>query len=242
MASEELITLIEHVDDWKTDEVLFDQQASVIRNIALTGANSKNGYEYEDQALEEAVNIYNGKPIFLDHPAQISKPYDRSTRDFVGNIINPRYENRRIKADIQVVPTESGKLFQTLADNICPGIGMSHVILAEKNKEQTRIQKIRDVICVDAVVFPATTNTLKEQRAETSLPDYAEIQTSLAAKLTELELKLEQIHKKLVARENEYIPRTKSISRINEHEKEASALTDQLLTALRGNNRKAYTS
>ncbi len=40
---------------------------------------------------------------------------------------------------------------------------MSHVILAEKNPDGSVVEKIHQVVSVDAVVFPATTKSFQEQ-------------------------------------------------------------------------------
>jgi hypothetical protein len=154
-------TLTEDLADWSS-ALSIDSQARLVLNVALTGADSKNGYRYSETALREAVALYDQKPVFLDHAPDRLKPRDRSTRDLVGNIINPRYENGRIRGDIRVLDTESGRTFLALANTNLPGVGMSHVVLAQRSTDGSTVESIRDVVCVDAVMNPATTLTFRE--------------------------------------------------------------------------------
>ncbi|MBX3437580.1 MAG: hypothetical protein KF861_08830 [Planctomycetaceae bacterium] len=99
-------TLVEHVADWHA-ELQVDRLNRLVRNVALTGGLSRNGYHYTEQALQDAVPLYNQRPVFLDHAADKSRPQERSTRDLAGSIINPRYESGRIRGDIRL-DTDSG--------------------------------------------------------------------------------------------------------------------------------------
>ena len=154
--------LTEHVSDWRGGDAAVDASLRLVRNIALTGLQSKNGYRYSEQSLRDAVLLYESKPVFLDHASNLSRPYERSTRDLVGSIASPRYHEGRIRADIQVLDTDAGRTFLALAQTKSPTVGMSHVVLAERSVDQTVVQKIHDVVSVDAVVFPATTSTFQE--------------------------------------------------------------------------------
>ena len=155
--------LTEHVDDWRTPDLLIDAANRLVRHVALTGVNSRNGYRYSEQALRQAIPLYENKPVFLDHAANFSRPYDRSTRDLAGSIVAPRYQDGRIRADIQLLDTEAGRTFLALAEANRPAVGMSHVVLAHRSSDKSIVESIHDVVSVDAVVFPATTSTFREQ-------------------------------------------------------------------------------
>lgn len=162
-------TLIEDLSDWSS-RLAIDSQARLVCNVALTGPDSKNGYHYSEAALREATPLYDQKPVFLDHAPDRLKPRDRSTRDLVGNIVNPRFEDGRIRGDIRVLDTESGRTFLALANTNLPGVGMSHVVLAQRSTDGTVVESIRDVVCVDAVINPATTQTFRESTLTISSP------------------------------------------------------------------------
>ena len=146
-------TLIEHVSDWHTG-LKIDRTNRTVRNIALTGITSKNGYRYTEQALRAAASLYEDKPVFLDHAIDKARPQERSTRDLVGTIVNPRYETGRIRGDIRVLDTDSGRTFLALSESDAPGVGMSHVVLAQRTTPGGEVDRIHDVVSVDAVVFP----------------------------------------------------------------------------------------
>lgn len=186
-------TLTEDLADWST-ALSVDSQARLVLNVALTGPDSRNGYRYSESALREAVSLYDQKPVFLDHAPDRLKPRDRSTRDLVGNIINPRYEDGRIRGDIRVLETESGRTFLALANTNLPGVGMSHVVLAQRSSDGSTVESIRDVVCVDAVINPATTQTFRESQ-DTS--DSSEI-THLSEQLQMTQLECQQLREQLV--------------------------------------------
>ncbi|MBW3540720.1 MAG: hypothetical protein KY476_10655 [Planctomycetes bacterium] len=158
--------LTEHVRDWRTADSVVDADERTVRNVALTGLVSRNGYRYEERALREGLSLYDGKPVFLDHAANASRPFDRSARDLVGSIVEPRFEDGRVRGDIRVLETEAGRTFLALAAGEAPSVGMSHVVLARRNADRTVVEELHDVVSVDAVAFPATTATFRESTAD----------------------------------------------------------------------------
>ncbi len=184
-------TLTEDLADW-SHSLSIDTPARLVLNVALTGPDSKNGYHYSEAALREAVPLYDQKPVFLDHAPDRLKPRDRSTRDLVGNIINPRFEDGRVRGDIRVLDTESGRTFLALAHTNLPGVGMSHVVLAQRSSDGTTVESIRDVVCVDAVMNPATTLTFRESTSSplSSEEEVRAERPDIAAELTRLEEQL----------------------------------------------------
>ncbi len=203
-------TLTEHVADWHS-QLQIDRVNRLVRNVALTGSNSKNGYHYQEQALRDAVALYEQRPVFLDHATDKSRPQERSTRDLVGSIVNTRFEAGRIRGDIRILDTDSGRTFLALSESDAPGVGMSHVVLAERAREDGAISRIHDVVSVDAVVFPATTTTFRESQAQAS---DGELPHSDESTLSEL---LEQI-------ENLQAEREELLTRLDEAQRHHSAV------------------
>ncbi len=101
-------SLTEHVKDWNTGEARIDRENRLVKNVALTGKESQNGYRYAEQALIDGLPLYENKPVFLDHAPSRAQPHQRSTRDLVGSVINVRYEAGRVRGDIRVIDTEAG--------------------------------------------------------------------------------------------------------------------------------------
>ncbi len=169
--------LTETIDDWQAPEAIIDETRRLIRNVALAGQASRNGYRYSEQALRNAATLYLNRPVFLDHAANQSRPFERSARDLVGSIVEPRFDDGRIRGDIQVVDTEAGRTFLALAAANAPSVGMSHVVLVRRNSQGDVVEQIQEVVSVDAVVFPATTTSLKENQHE---PDASDIESPTA--------------------------------------------------------------
>jgi len=173
-----LLQITEHIADWRA-ELHVDRTNRLVKNVALTGTESVNGYRYSEAALREAIPHYDGKPVFLDHARNLAKPFERSTRDLVGTVVNPRFETGRVRGDIQTLDTEAGRTFVALAESKSPAVGMSHVVLARRNAEQTIVEKIEQVVSIDAVIFPATAATFREQADDA--PDVARLEEQVAA-------------------------------------------------------------
>ncbi len=163
--------LQEHVTDWQSAGSCVDRELMQVLDVSLAGPTSRNGYEYTEEALRGAIGLYENRPVFLDHAENASRPHERSTRDLVGSIMNVRFEQGRIRGDIQVLDTDSGRTFLALAEKKTAFVGMSHVVMARRNAEKTKVEKIEEVISVDAVVYPATTSTFQEQTAENDLSE-----------------------------------------------------------------------
>lgn len=154
--------LVEQVGDWRGKDLTIDAAQRMVRNVALSGATSRNGHRYTEESLREGAGLYVRKPVFLDHAPSGSRPQERSTRDLVGTITGARYEGGRIRGDIQVLETGAGETFLKLVESNAPQVGMSHVVIVERGRDPKVVEAIRDVISVDAVVFPATTSTFQE--------------------------------------------------------------------------------
>lgn len=164
------VAVAERLADWHYElaGLRVDRAGRLVRNVALTGCESRNGYRYSESALREAVGLYDRKPVFLDHAEDRSRPLERSTRDLVGTVVEPRFEEGRIRADVQVLDTESGRTFLALVEGETPGIGMSQVVLARRSTDGKVIEQIEDVVSVDAVINPATTRTFRESAEGTA--------------------------------------------------------------------------
>lgn len=186
----------EHFSDWN-HAARVDADGRVVHNVALSGSVSKNGYRYSNRALEQAAPLYDQRPVFLDHAADPQRSRDRSTRDLVGSVLNPRFEQGRIRGDIRVLDTEAGRTFLSLAASASPGLGMSHVVLARRSQDGSIVEQIEDVISVDAVINPATTTTFHEQTLnaadEASLAELVAERQDLLRRLESLEVEVDRL-------------------------------------------------
>lgn len=154
-------TLTEQLQHWQ-ERVTIDAQRRLVRNVALAGSASRNGYEYTEESLRDGARLYLRKPVFLDHSANRGRTLERSTRDLVGSIVEATFEEGQIRGDIEVLETEAGETFLKLVASQTPGVGMSHVVVAQRSLDGKRVDRIVEVLSVDAVINPATTSTFQE--------------------------------------------------------------------------------
>jgi len=188
------IPLTERCQDWNQN-LSVDEDNRLVKNVALTGGESRNGYTYSESALQEAVHLYEGKPVFLDHARDRTRPQDRSTRDLVGSVTHATFREDRIRGDIRVLDTESGQMFLKLLEMETPGVGMSHVVKARRSADGKLVEQIADVISVDVVINPATTSTFRESvDVETGASNkHAEALQCLDEQVTQLESERDQL-------------------------------------------------
>lgn len=133
---------------------------NLVRGVALLGPQSRNGYHYTAAAMEAAVPLYQSRPLFIDHPDQ--GPTQRKLRDFAGQVLNPRFENQRLRGDLRLLGPNAPWLLD-LIEAAPAEVGLSHVILGRRSSDGSRVERIDKVVSVDIVAFPATTQTFKEQ-------------------------------------------------------------------------------
>lgn len=142
-----------------------DKQACIIRNVKLLGFISKNGREYTPEAIKEAVPLYEGVPVNVDHTIDNKVP--RSVHDRLGRLINVHFvEGEGLYGDL--VYLEKHPMAERLveaAERMPDAMGFSHSAdgLVRKLKGGIeQVYKISKVNSVDLVADPATCNSLSE--------------------------------------------------------------------------------
>ena len=144
-------------------------EGDVIHNVALLGSVSLNNRIYTEQAMKDAARLYNGAPVFIDHPTESEmqeREGVRSVMDLAGQVLNARLVGEQVRGDIQIMNREPTKgLFLAIAEQM-PGIaGMSHrargtIEIGEDGTET--VTSIDRVFAVELVAEPATVAGLFE--------------------------------------------------------------------------------
>ena len=136
----------------------------VVRNVKVLGMQSRNGREYPLAVMAKARDLYEGKPVNLDHP----KP-NQEMREFTerfGRITNVRMGKDGLYADMTYNPAHPlAKAFTWWVQNDPNAVGLSHNATAriERNREgKDQVAEILEVESVDLVADPATTKGLLE--------------------------------------------------------------------------------
>lgn len=140
-----------------------DAAAGVIRGVRIIGKVSKNGREYSDAALRQAVPMYEGTKVYLDHPSHPGQ--SRSIRDRVGVLENCRMDGDCVRGDLRLLKAHpmTGAILEA-AETQPTRFGLSHHASGESIQRGGKmiVESILSVRSVDLVENPATNSGLFE--------------------------------------------------------------------------------
>ena len=153
-----------------------DAEAAVIRGVKLIGSRSKNGRDYPAQVLRDAVPLYEGVRVNVDHPDKPNTP--RRVSDRIGLIKSARYvegNSPGVYGDLHYNPKHSlaGQIGWEAEHN--PGaLGLSHnasLRMGLKRDGRDQVEAIGAVRSVDLVADPATTQGFFEHEDPETPPE-----------------------------------------------------------------------
>jgi len=152
-------------------KLVVDRDKGIIKGVKIIGFNSQNGRRYLPEALKEAVPLYEGIKVNIDHPEK-GPTQQRSSHDRFGKFINVRFvESEGIYGDLLYLKNHP------LADSVCEAaereemndvFGISHNAQGEGTVDKNDIfvvSRITEVRHVDLVADPATTKSLTESQS-----------------------------------------------------------------------------
>jgi hypothetical protein len=152
-------------------ETLYQEQPAtvdggVIRSAKLLGHKSRNGRRYEAKALQDAVGLYEGKKVYVNHPSR-DETGDRPFGEWAGIIENVRYKDDGLYGD--VVLRQESSHFKGIVEaatnpKFSKSCGFSHVADGESHFDGDTeiVESIKEVFSVDLVTDPATTKGIFE--------------------------------------------------------------------------------
>jgi len=142
-----------------------DRENLLLRNICVLGPQSRNGRRYPEEAITEALPMFDGCKAYLNHPApaELREGSCRDVRDLVGRYESPRLQEGKLRADLRLLPHQANLIF-SLAKYMPSAVGMS---INAKGKTCVKdgeefVEKITEVKSVDLVTEPAATTSLFE--------------------------------------------------------------------------------
>jgi len=167
------------VDSWdsnpfqEVEESYIDEANHTIRNVCVFGTrHSKNGYDYENPAIDKLAVLTDGAKFFINHPSKSeTKDRDgvRDIRDWAGKFVAPRKEGQdKVFADLNVRPA-FWELVRDVAVMKPLGIGNSINSRVKVFKDQAGKEHIVDIDTlksIDLVASAATTQNLFESHLE----------------------------------------------------------------------------
>lgn len=154
--------------------VRVDRERSMIHGVKILGIRSRNGRTYRPTALQNAVRLYEGAPVNINHP----KGHPSSPRDYqdrIGRIENVAYrQGEGLFGDFRFNPKH--QLVEQLlwdAEHAAENVGFSHNVQARvaQQDKQLAVEAITKVTSVDLVADPATTNGLFESTNSSARTD-----------------------------------------------------------------------
>ncbi len=161
-----------------------DRGQSALRGVKILGLQSRNGRTYEPEALAEAVRLYEGAKVNVNHAkGDPSRP--RDYQDRIGAIHNVTLRpDEGLFGDFQFNPKHT--LAEQLlwdAEHAPENVGFSHNVEARvrRSGDNAVVEAILRVQSVDLVADPATTRGLFESADAIATPPAEGQPPSLAA-------------------------------------------------------------
>lgn len=139
-----------------------DRERGVIHGVKILGLESANKRSYSRQALQQAVTLYEGKAVNVDHTPSGQL---RSYRDRIGKLVNVHLGSDGLYGDLIVNPKHplAEQLFWD-AEHAPENVGLSHDARGKTVIRDGKmiVESIASVRSVDLVAEPATTRSLYE--------------------------------------------------------------------------------
>ncbi|RMF91675.1 MAG: hypothetical protein D6741_15820, partial [Planctomycetota bacterium] len=178
---------------WRGNAPAVDAEAGVIRGVKILGLRSRNGRIYRADALRRAVALYEEAKVNVNHPADLRRAA-RDYRDRLGRIRNVRFvEEEGLFGDLHFNPKHPvAAQLAWDAEHAPENVGLSHHVSAvvRRNGQTVEVEAIEQVLSVDLVADPATTEGLFEDAAQAGAsPD----ENGLLRRLEALEAKLARL-------------------------------------------------
>lgn len=149
-------------------EATISKDSSVIENVKLLGAVSKNGHRYSDKALTDAASKYNGVPFYVDHPSDRDlreKKGVRSVMDLAGKITGARRVGDSVRGNIELLEGDPiAEKVRRIAGQMPEQAGNSHRARGpvRPTPDGNVVEGIDMVFAMELVSSPATTKGLFE--------------------------------------------------------------------------------
>jgi hypothetical protein len=191
--------LLQEFVDSASQQLRVDHDAGVIRGVKLLGLDSRNGRRYRENALIDAISLYEGAKVNINHP----KGHPLSPRDYqdrLGVVRGVQFRaGEGLFGDLHFNPRHA--LSEQLvwdAEHAPQNVGMSHNVLArtKQHGSDTIVEAITKVQSIDLVADPATTDGLYEHAGGLEKSGLGnEISTSDSNSITIETITLEQLRR-----------------------------------------------
>jgi hypothetical protein len=158
--------LLQEYVDSRGQSIAIDRAAGVIRGVKVLGLHSRNGRTYLPEALANAIGLYEGAKVNVNH-GRVAPSAPRDYQDRLGAIRSVRLDPAQgLFGDLHFNPKHH--LAEQLlwdAEHAPENVGLSHNVEARTSLKDGRtiVEAIAVVYSVDLVADPATTRGLFEE-------------------------------------------------------------------------------
>lgn len=150
-----------------------DKDKGIVYGAKVLGFKSAWGYEYDPQALKTAVPLYEGKPIYVNHPPRDKLGMSRNYQDRFGRLQNVRFqEGKGIVGDIKYNRSHPvARQFEDDVENDPKDMGLSQNASGSTVRRGGKliVESIDFVRSVDLVTGPATNVGLFESKGASGM-------------------------------------------------------------------------
>jgi hypothetical protein len=152
-----------------------DRENGVIRGVRVLGKVSRNGREYSDRAMNDAVKHYEGVNVNIDHDLKNSS--NRGLAQSFGVLKKVRRDGDAVYADLHYLKSHPlAEVVLERAERFPERFGMSHASegQAVQRGSVLVVETIERVHSVDLVLNPATNESLFESEQGRAPQTYEE--------------------------------------------------------------------
>lgn len=162
--------LLEEIRDYTSlGNLKVDRVGAIVHNVKIIGFQSANDREYTPEALKQAIPMYEGVNVNIDHPDG-GPDEQRSAWDRIGFLKNVKFvEGKGLYGDLHLLPSHpfTERILEA-AEKMPQIYGLSHNAKGEgfedKKTKKFVVNKVAEVRHVDLVADPATTHSLAESK------------------------------------------------------------------------------
>lgn len=167
-----------------------DKQNQIIRGVKVLGEQSLNGRRYLPEALRRAAPHFEKAPVYVDHQMESHKP--RRMVDRIGRLVNCRYENGSIFADLEYIKSHplSGRLEECAEKTPwCGGLSINASGRIVQRHGENVVEEISkgSIQSVDWVASPASTGGLYESKVQSKTKRRKKVKTTINNLIERLE-------------------------------------------------------
>ena len=142
-----------------------DADSGVIHNVKILGRKSENGRTYSDRAIADAVKLYEGIDVNIDHPSRSKPGAERGMAEWAGVLEGVTERADGVYGDLKLLKnhTLTPQLMEA-AERMPGNFGLSHNAMGDVvgPKGKQVVESLGMVRSVDIVRSPATVAGLFE--------------------------------------------------------------------------------